>query len=186
MTRLLSRMAADGQIRVTKIHQNAPLFFHLSETKAPTLQGFQHELAAANLYVAYETTGKLEQWYTEPHEEYLSIGLKPDRASVIDGRIVFWEVDRGTEILAVIREKVERYIRLSQLHPERRFYVVFSAPKGRAKSILLDVLTDFRRGNQFLACDQARVTATPLEPVFAGPVDPAQPISIADLDVKAM
>lgn len=179
-------MADDGLIRATRIHQNAPIFYHLPETKAPTLQGFQHELAAANIYVAYQTTGKLEQWHAEPHEEYLSIGLKPDRASVIGGRIVFWEVDRGTEVLAVIRAKVERYIQLSRLHPERRFYVAFSAPKGRAKSILLDVLLDFRRGNQFLACDHSRVVAAPLEAVFAGPVDPAQALSLADLDVKAM
>ncbi len=186
ITRLLTRMVEDGQIRVTKIHQNAPQFFHLPETKAPTLQGFQHELAAANIYVAYDTTGKLEQWHWEPHEEYLNIGLKPDRVSSIDGKIIFWEVDRGTEVLAVIREKVERYIQLSKLHPERRFHVAFAASKGRAKSILLDVLMNYRRGNQFLACDQSRVLASPLDPVFASPLDPAQALSITDLDVKAM
>lgn len=171
-------MVEDGQIRVTKIHQNTPQFFHLPETKAPTLQGFQHELAAANIYVAYETTGKIEQWHWEPHEEYLS--------SSIDGKIIFWEVDRGTEVLAVIREKVERYIQFSKLHPERRFHVAFAASKGRAKSILLDVLMNYRRGNQFLACDQSRVLASPLDPIFASPLDPAHALSIADLNVKSM
>lgn len=95
-------------------------------------------------------------------------------------------MDRGTEVLAVIREKVERYIQLSKLHPERRFHVAFAASKGRAKSILLDVLMNYRRGNQFLACDQSRVLASPLDPVFASPLDPAQALSIADLNVKAM
>ncbi len=204
MTRILNRMAYpkcphnqlkdgsykqefckhDSQIKVKKIHQNAPLFFHLPDVKAPSLHSFQHEKECADIYVAYYEL--IQAWYWQAHEEYLRIGLKPDRSSIIDGKLIFWEIDRGTEVLAIIRDKVEKYIKLSTMHPDQRFHVIFTASRGRAKSILLDVLLDIRSKVWFYVGDHSRVIATPLEPVFASPIRPATPVSIGELDGKPM
>ena len=171
-------------LKVTKIprENNAPLYFHYPQTIGLRNTSHEHERACADLYVTYSLTWNINFWESVPHEEYLELGLKPDRSSIIDSRIIFWEVDKGTETLAVIRKKVERYIELSQLHPERRFHVIFTASKARARSILLDVLPPFKRGNQFLVADHLSVVEQPYEPVFVSPLDPTKWLTLLDLE----
>ena len=171
-------------IKITKIprENNSPLYFHVPQVIGLRNTNHEHERACADLYVTYTLTWNVRFWESVPHEEYLELGLKPDRVSNIDGRIIFWEVDKGTETLAVIRKKVERYIDLSKLHPDRRFHVIFTATKARAKSILLDVLPDFKRGNQFLVAEHQSVIERPYENVFVSPLDPAKWLSIVDLE----
>jgi len=174
-----------SSIKVTKIPRetNSPLYFHTADTIGLRNTNHEHERACADLYVTYCLSWNLNFWETVPHEEYLELGLKPDRASKIEDRIIFWEVDKGTETLAVIRKKVERYIALSNQHPGRKFYVIFTASKGRAQSILLDVLPEFRRGNQFLVGVHESVVQNPYDAVFKTPVAPEKWLSILDLDV---
>lgn len=171
-------------VKKTKIprENNSPLYFHLPHIKGLRNTNHEHQRACADLYVTYSLTGNLRFWEHVPHEEYLELGLKPDRVSHIEGRIIFWEVDKGTETLNVIRKKVERYIDLARCHPDKRFYVVFTATRGRAKSILVDVLPDFRRGNQFLVAEHKSVIERPYDAVFVSPLDPAKWLSITDLE----
>lgn len=195
MTRLLKRMyetvEKEGRrkkrlIESKRPHQNAPIFYFLPHVIAPSVINYSHEMECANLYVSYRLTGALEQWYWEPHDEYLKLGLKPDRVSRIGGKIIFWEVDMGTYPLDRLHEKVEKYIALSKRHPDQRFNVIFTASKGRARNILFDVLDGYKRGNQFLVGEQTKVLESPLEPVFASPLRPNQALSIADLGVQSV
>ncbi|HXQ38411.1 MAG TPA: hypothetical protein VN843_30705 [Anaerolineales bacterium] len=94
-----------------------------------------------------------------------------------NGEIVFWEIDRGGEVYRIIKDKVEKYIKLSRLHPDKRFHVVFTTidDKQTAKSRcsgILDLLEDFRRGDQFLTLPHKWAVNEPLEPVFLSPVHP--------------
>jgi hypothetical protein len=195
MTRLLKRMyetvEKEGRkkkrlIEAKRPHQNTPIFYYLPDRIAPNVINYSHELECANLYVAYQLTGSLEQWHWEPHEEYLNLGLKPDRVSRIAGKIIFWEVDMGTYPLERLHEKVEKYIALSKRHPDHRFHVIFTASKGRARNILFDVLADYKRGNQFLVGEHTRVLEAPLEPVFASPLQPNKALSIAELGMQSV
>ena len=172
-------------IKVTKIprEKNSPLYFHTPQVIGLRNTTHEHERACADVYVTYHLSWTVRFWETVPADEYLQLGLKPDRASTIEGRIIFWEVDKGTETLSVIRKKVERYIQLSQLHPNQKFYVIFTASKDRARSILLDVLPPFKRGNQFLVAEHKSVVERPMEAVFVSPLDPTKWLSIFDLSM---
>lgn len=175
MTRLLQRMIQDKEVKSTRINLNVPLFFSLPKTKAVNAHNYKHEHDCAGLYVAYENTGLLNEWGRveefPDYEEYKRLGLAPDRLSVIGIKIVFWEVDRGTEVLAKIEEKVEKYVKLSKLHGH--FTVVFTSTKGRAKSILTEVLLPVRSRAHFFVADYEQVISHPLEAVFVSPIDPA-------------
>ena len=172
-------------IKVTKIPReyNSPQYFHLPEVIGLKNTSHIHERACADLYVSLHLTCNPPFWDATPAEEYLALGLKPDRSSIVEGRIIFWEVDKGTETHAVIRGKFEKYVELSANHPDRRFYVVFTGSKGRVKEILTEVLPEFRRGNQFLVAEHNSVVERPLEPVLVSPVDPMKWLSIADLEL---
>lgn len=173
-----------SEIKITRIprENNSPLYFHLPDIIGLRNTNHEHERACADLYVTYHLTWSLQFWESLPNEEYLALGLKPDRSSIIDGRIIFWEVDKGTETLPVIEKKIERYIELSARHPDRRFHVVFTATKRRARSILMDVLPAFKRGDQFLVAEHQSVIERPYEGVFVSPKDPEKWLSIHDLD----
>jgi hypothetical protein len=173
-------MAKSGLIKATKVHPNAPIFFSLPKTKALNIFNYQHEQLCADLYVAYETSGMLHTWEFSQNAEYESINLRPDRVSIIGEYPVFWEVDRGTEVLAKIHEKVEKYLELAKRHRDHKFYVIFSASPGRARSILLEVLIDIRSNAWFLVGDHQRVISDPLGKVFASPVRPNEAVSIAE------
>src|SRR5689334_19155111 len=114
MTRLLNRMVNDKLIRVHKVSQNDPLYFFLPFTKAPTIFSHSHERSCADIYVSYAMTAQLQSWSVpevmEDYEEYVQVGLRPDRISVIDGKIVFWEIDRGTENYEDVSDKIPKYI----------------------------------------------------------------------------
>jgi Replication-relaxation len=171
-------------IKVNRIpkNQNAPFFFHLPNVVGLREQNWKHEKLCGDLYAAYQTTWSLQRWDSLPDEEMLSLGLIPDRSSIIDGRIAFWEVDRGTETRARLRTKVELYIKLSQLHRDQRFHVVFvTETSGRAESVLFDVLEDFRRGNQFVVGLHKSIIAEPFGKVFASPLEPEKALSLTDL-----
>jgi hypothetical protein len=162
-------------------YKNIPAFYHLPDVAAPGLQNFQHEKICEDHYVAYQTTGELHAWYWKPHEEYKRFNLVPDRSSIIGDKIVFWEIDRGTESLSEIEKKIPKYIELANVK-QKKFHVVISVPtKGRAKNLLLDVLPQFKRGNQFVVTTHELVLSNPLGEVFASPIDPSRFLSILNM-----
>ena len=176
--RLLKRMAEDGVIKCKSLSPTTPDYYHLPKTRALSLHGHKHEKLCGDLYVAFETTGQLHYWdKPEDYEEYETLGLKPDRAMILTGgEICFWEVDRGGEVYRIIQQKVEKYIQLSRLHPDKRFHVIFTTidDKQTAKSRcagILDLLEDFRRGDQFLTLPHRWAVEEPLNPVFMSPLN---------------
>ncbi len=199
-TRLLNRMVDDKLIGVHKVGQNDPLYFFLPQTKAPTVFKHTHERSCADIYVAYENTDLVQRWTVpenlDDYQEYVKVGLLPDRVSVIAGKIVFWEIDLGTESYKTISDKIPLYISLGKRHPEHRFHVVFTtkdyyrfkngrkvlrqSAKARAKRILLDLM-EYKRGNQFIVGQHDSIVNDPLGAVFASPLTPDRLISLNDL-----
>lgn len=193
-------MVSDKLIRVHKVGQNDPLYFFLPSTKAPTVFSHAHERSCADIYVSYETTGRLQKWAVpeafEDYGEYVKVGLRPDRISIVAGKIVFWEIDRGTEDYETVSDKIPLYIRLGERHRDHRFHVVFTtkdyyrykngkrvlrqSSQTRAKRILLDLM-EFKRGNQFIVGQHDTVITDPLGAVFASPLAPERLISIAEI-----
>jgi hypothetical protein len=144
-TRLLARKVkprkGEKPLIVRKsLDPNKPIFWHLPQNKAVNLHNWQHEKMCSDLYVSLETTGLLKHWFFEPNKEYLDIGLKPDRVCLYDGKIFFIEADNGTEVLSTIQEKGVKYKQLSNLHRDRRFWVVFITKGKRRLENILSVL----------------------------------------------
>jgi hypothetical protein len=169
-------MTEDGLIKCKTISKIDPEYYCLPKVVALNLHSHLHERLCGDLYVAYETSGQLHAWEKPvDYEEYETLGLKPDRSMVLtNGTICFWEVDRGGEVYRIIREKVEKYIQLSRLHPDQRFHVVFTTidDKQTAKSRcagILDLLEEHRRGDQFLTLPHKWAVYEPLNPVFLSP-----------------
>lgn len=196
-------MVADKLIRVHKVGQNDPLYFFLPTTKAPTVFSHAHERACADVYIAYETTGHLKVWNVperfEDYESYVKAGVRPDRISIINERIVFWEIDKGTESYQGVSDKINLYLNLWKQQGYRQFHVVFAtkdyfryrngnkilrqSAKTRARGILLDLIP-FKRANQFIVGQLDQIIADPFGAVVASPSTPDRLISLADLDVK--
>lgn len=149
-TRLLARQEKNKLVVRKSLDPNKPVFWHLPKTKALNLHNWQHEKMCSDLYVSLETTGLLQRWEYEAHEEYLRIGLKPDRVCLFNGKIFFIEADNGTEVLSTIQEKGVKYRQLSNLHRDRRFWVIFiTIGKRRLENILSVLPKD--RGAMFQA-----------------------------------
>jgi hypothetical protein len=187
MTRLLNRMVEDKLLKKTKLIQNAPVFYSLPKIKALNLHNFRHEFLCGEIYVAYETSGLLQDWGKPEHypdyNEYIKLGVKPDRLSVINRQIIFWEIDRGTEILQKIRDKVDKYLLLSRNHPGQKFSVIITASPGRAKSILFEVLGEIKKRDVWFFCaSQDQVAADPLGNILASPIAPDVGQSLLTLD----
>lgn len=184
-------MAADGLLRYHQEHNNQPRAWMLSPSYAkanglPPVEcpenfyNRKHELACADLFVQYfpHVTHWDNRWMgTE--QQFKSFGLFYDARMVIDGRLVFWEVDRGTEDLdRQVIPKVEKYVALSDAFHRDRFTVCFTFEKYRRQDLnkrindMLYALTGFRRGDQFLVAKHSEVCADPLGEVFVSPKDP--------------
>ena len=176
--RILKRMAEDKELKVKAISPTDPEYYCLPKIRALSRFNHLHERLCADLYVAFDITGKLQYWEKpEDYDEYVELGLKPDRAMILDGVLCFWEVDRGGEPYKVIQAKVEKYIQLSRLHPDKRFHVIFTTidDKQTAKSrcaAILDLLAEYKRGDQFLTTPHKWAVEEPLNPVFLSPLNP--------------
>jgi Replication-relaxation len=185
--RLLKRMAEDGEVKCTTLSVIDPEYYCLPKVIALNRHSHLHERLCGDLYVAFELSGQLHAWEKpEDYEEYKTLGLKPDRSMVLsNGTIVFWEIDRGGEVYRIIKEKVDKYVKLSRSHPAQRFHVVFTTidDKQTAKSRcagILSLLEDFKRGDQFLTLPHAWAVTEPLNPVFLSPLNPMG-IALADV-----
>lgn len=178
-TRLLNRWL--DKIRKTVIDNNKPTFFHVPGVTAPNVFSWQHELICANIYTTYFISGKLTAWGWEDKANFVQHGLKPDRRSIIDGKVIFWEADRGTETLSKIKEKVEKYITYSKANPSQRFHVIFATEPGRVQTLLNSVLCDFPRGDQFFVGDWRKIVGEPFGQHLYSKNSVVTPISISDI-----
>jgi Replication-relaxation len=149
-TRLLARRLKSKLIKRKSLDPNKPIFWHLPKTKALNLHNWQHEKICGDLYVSLETTGLLQRWTYEPHPEYLELGLKPDRVCIFNEKIVFIEVDTGTEVLRVLQDKAFKYKQLASRHRDRKFYVLFVVSGKRRLENVCSILPQ-DRGFMFLA-----------------------------------
>ncbi len=155
-------MVKKGELRNKSYAYNLELYF-LPTTTAIKEGKLKHEKLCGDLYVAYELTGNTPYWHAP--EDYDAFGLKPDRQMIYNGRIVFWEVDRGTEDYHTekgIKGKLDRYIALSRSQPDKRFNVCFTTIdqydlKGKLKrsaearaEAILNLIATYNRADQFL------------------------------------
>lgn len=110
---------------------NKPYFYALPDTKALNRHNFEHELACAQVYVSYVTTGRVQEWRAFHDREFLELRLLYDRLMVLGNRIFFWEIDRGRETYAELKDKIGKYLYLGKLHPQR-FHVIFATTDSGA------------------------------------------------------
>jgi hypothetical protein len=172
-------MAEDKELKCKSISPTDPEYYCLPKVRALSRFNHVHERLCADLYVAFEITGHLAHWERpEAYEEYETLGLKPDRAMVLkDGTLCFWEVDRGGESYKIIQGKIEKYIGLSRLHPDKKFHVILTTvddkqtAKSRCKAIL-DLLEEYKRGDQILTLPHEWASNEPTNPVFLSPLNP--------------
>jgi hypothetical protein len=149
-------MAGQGEIKVITYSPTDPQVYHLPTTSGLKELKLKHEILCGNLYVAYELTGRLV-WWKAPLD-YDSFGLKPDRTMIWDGKLVFWEVDRGTEDYHTergIKGKLDRYTALARANPGRNFFVCFTTTPAKQSAearcqAILDLITTYGRSDQFM------------------------------------
>jgi hypothetical protein len=155
-------MEKDGLLK--KADGIMPHFYHLkSHKKAYNIFNYKHEKICADIYVALRPEFSDAKHY----EDFERVGLKYDRQSVINGKVVFWEIDRSTMTGAKIRAKVERYIRLGKTAGQI-FSVVFACSDRRAKS-LINILSEFKNSKVFYTVDIKELINNPTGKVFNSP-----------------
>jgi len=168
-----------------------------------------HEIDCADLYVAYwrYAPDRMRSWDAhwqddeiQEYKVYTQGSVLYDARMHFDGRWFFWEVDRGTEGMNTLEEKVDNYIRLFdglKLSKDVRLHVLFTlqferygmgySPEEKKKAIakrakaLLQMFHDRRRSQQFLVARHSEVLADPLGPVFVSHQDATTPLSLTDL-----
>ena len=140
-------------------------WFMLPSTEKKTKWRYEHEVAAADLFVALSP--HMEAWICEPY-----IGNKrADRGVKINGQTFYFEVDLCNEGTSVLEEKIENYTKA-----DGRFHVVFSflgepAEVTRRGQLLIPYLQKIKRGNQFLMANHTKLLLDPLAPVLYSPKD---------------
>jgi hypothetical protein len=111
-------------------------------------KSYPHEHAAADLFAHYYPY--LEAWKYEP-----IVGeIRADRGMKLEGKTYYFEVDRDTENIGIIQNKIDAYIRYGRETGER-FHVIFDivmdnleASNARMREIG-QYLDTIHRGNQF-------------------------------------
>lgn len=99
---------------------------------------YQHEIICADVCTAY--WGKFEHWSEPMSPELVSLKLEPDRYMHIYGVDHFLEIDRGTEISRVLRDKMTKYRTYSRML-RKPFHVTFVV-QDYAKDIELKLIRD--------------------------------------------
>lgn len=157
----------------------------------------EHYIDTTNLLVKYwEPQHWDEKWMEEDFQTYTIDQTVPmyDARMKKWNTVFYWEVDRGTEEMEELFEKVNKYIKLSNKHPNDKFHVIFTmqyfrfgidqSPEQRLKKLrdrsyeLVEYLGAKKRGNQFLVAWHDQVIADPYGPVFISPLNPNVPISL--------
>lgn len=158
-------MERDGLLK--KADSITPHFYHLSSfKKAYNIFNYQHEKIAGDIYVSLREF--LQYWDAKEQPDFLSVGLKPDRLSVINSVAIFWEIDRSTMVRAKITEKIEKYLRYARKN-NRQFIVVLACSDRRAKSLLAHLKEFKNRQVWFYTVDYRELIKNPAGQIFNSP-----------------
>ena len=170
---MLQRMVADKLIiKLSRPHVTLDYMYSLKgKRKALALSNYNHELSCGNVYTALKATGALEEWVYYPRV----VGVEPDRKARLSGirQDVYFEIDRNTEPLWKIENKVNAY----QPGP---YQVIFVAPNTTRADAILRVLEAARRGHQFLVTLDSWITDA-LGPIYVSPVNVLEKHSLQDI-----
>lgn len=156
---MLVRMEERKEVKRQEFDFGVADWFMLPKTKGLQKWAYNHQKAAADLFVAYHP--HMSAWSYEPP----ILKDRADRGMQIQGKTIYFEVDRCTEGLKVIEEKIDNYIRYSQ--GGERFHMVF-AIVGSEKEILnrgnliIPLLQERKRGDQFLIANAGNLISNPL------------------------
>ena len=194
----LNRLEKKGLVKRTrevgkrdgKINFNAPIIWTLPKTaNLFNPDNRDHEMDCADFFVSlleavdFETTSRLEHWdwqWDDSEKEAYSVKNKFffDRRFVLDGKLYFLEVDRGTKDTNAIRAQFQRYVDFANAFPHERFTVLVTAQGYRSTTtqgrgtFLFNILADLKRSNQFLLALHEHAIADPLGEVWKSPLDP--------------
>jgi hypothetical protein len=168
-------MVKKGELKLVHFSSTAPEIYFLPTTTAIREYRVKHEKLCGDLYVVYELTGCLDYWYAP--EDYDSYGLKPDRQMIYLGKLVFWEVDRGTEDYFTakgIKGKLDKYVQLSKDNHQRRFYVIITTIDNKQTALkrcetILELITTYNRADQFMTSTHEWVMNHPDKSPFLTP-----------------
>jgi hypothetical protein len=190
--RLLRDMAKDKEIHRDRDHNNQPYLWMLPGIKFP--QNFytqRHEIDVADLFVSYYH--HVTHWDTEWGEmerETLKIPhyrVNYDARMVLNGRVYLWEVDRGSEDLEALTNKVKKYVAFADSLAGEAFQVVFTLQKyrrmhfGNRADAVIDLLASQKRRNMFMVAKHSDVLTDPLGAVFVSPVEPTAKRLLSEL-----
>jgi hypothetical protein len=185
---MLKAMRNRGEIKVHKLPKEKierTRLYSLPGRKTPSPSNWQHEMTCAWLFVEYELTGGLTDWddrWTADQFQGLS-GQFGKKVFNYDRRmehkqipnVVFWEVDKGTEIRDTLANKIQNYVRLQHVTHDR-FTVVFTVAGSKwanAKNRIRFLLEEFahaRKANMFVVGLESEILAAPLGDVVYSPL----------------
>jgi hypothetical protein len=148
-------------------------------------KSYWHEVAGADLFVKYYSY--MEAWSYEPplfYDPETKNNVRADRGLKMYGKTFFFEVDRDTENIGVIKKKIDDYIRYGRETGDR-FHVIFDVVLDEVKKTNLrtreigEYLDTIHRGNQFCLSSHTLLTNSDVdEPVI---FTPSGQYSLADL-----
>lgn len=154
-------MERDGLLK--KADAISPHFYHLPYQTRYNNITYKHEKIGGDIYVYCQNI--IEYWDYLERPDFLEYKLKPDRQSVMAGKIIMWELDRATMTKAKIIQKIEKYLQFAQDN-ERKFNVAFATTPRRAKSIA-EEFSCYANGNVwFTAVDVSELIQNQLGEVF--------------------
>lgn len=192
---MLQRMVEAGEVTRFRDHEGQA-YVHMLTNPNLKLRGNwynrQHELSCADVFISLYHTGRLEHWdyrWTKQEEDYYGIKrLKVyyDRKFVVDGKVFFLEVDRGTEDPEQLEDKIRKYKDFSTNFPDEWFYVLFAVQGSRYYKLserlkwIMKLLDKHTPGKQFLVTEQQLAEQNPLGEIYISAQD-SKPTSILSL-----
>jgi hypothetical protein len=133
---------------------------------------YKHTNDCADIYLSLLFTSEDFEWSFEGNEG----DIRFDRRLIFNGKTFYFEIERGTQGIEIITEKVRRYCQLPN-SPHVVFTVQdyedthrFKSAKDQGQKIL-ELLTTFRRGNQFLVTPHQSFVADPFGDRLISPLN---------------
>lgn len=181
-------MVADRELIVFRAReQSYPNLYAAPGTRKPINDRnlYGHEMDCADVFVALKRIygTRLVRWERDMDKyrkrEFSKFGVRPDRIFEIEdnNQVFFLEVDRGTEDLDIIIEKLEGYTALSNHYHTQPLTVLFTAQAYRYYNNDQDRLDDLvdcfkkaSRGNQFIGAIHDHFVEDPTAAVWQSPL----------------
>lgn len=187
-------MHADKQIARHEIAvPGAVAIWTLPKIKPPqNWYNREHELDCADVFVALAKTSKLlhwdSEWTDDEHKEFVRrFGVYYDRRFELDGsdKVFFLEVDRGSEDVATLADKVRKYVKLAHAFPKQPIQVLFTVQrymrqdlKNRTEKIIKHAIHPAKANEMFLVAPHDLFLKDPSAPVCITPSDWTKCVSL--------